>query len=59
MTRFMPARLAAAAFLALATGCGPSISSTKSPTLVPGTGTYAWGGALAVGEAGRPRRDAA
>jgi hypothetical protein len=53
MTRFMPARLAAAAFLALATGCGPSISSTKSPTLVPGTGTYAWGGALAVGEAGQ------
>ena len=53
MIRFMPARPAAAAFLALAAGCGPSISSTKSPTLLPGTGTYAWGGALAVGEAGQ------
>lgn len=31
-------------------GCGPSISTTKSPTLVPGNGTYAWGGALAIPE---------
>ncbi len=35
------------------TACGPTVSSTKAPTLVPGTGTYAWGGALAVAEAGQ------
>ena len=39
--------------LASAPACGPSVSSTKAPTLVPGTGTYAWGGTLAVGEAGQ------
>ncbi len=51
MTRF---RLVAVALaLASVPACGPSVSSTKAPTLVPGTGTYAWGGTLAVGEAGQ------
>lgn len=40
------------AALALLTACGPSVSSSKAPVLVPGTGTYAWGGALALTEAG-------
>lgn len=53
MTRSPVVRLAAGLALVLAAGCGPSVSSTKAPTLVPGTGTYAWGGALAVGEAGQ------
>jgi hypothetical protein len=53
MTRFVLNRLAGATLLAFAVACGPTVSSTKTPTLVPGTGTYAWGGALAVGEAGQ------
>lgn len=53
MTRSMLSRPAHLAIAALVIGCGPSVSSTKAPTLVPGTGTYAWGGALAVGEAGQ------
>jgi hypothetical protein len=49
MIRDMPARTVSAAMLTLMTACGPSVSSTKAPTLVPGTGTYAWGGgALAM-----------
>jgi hypothetical protein len=53
MTRGFTARRATAAALLLATACGPSVSSSKAPTLVPGAGTYAWGGALAVAEAGQ------
>jgi hypothetical protein len=53
MTRSAFTRLAHVTVLAFVAGCGPTVSSTKSPTLVPGTGTYAWGGALAVGEAGQ------
>ena len=52
MNPFILARLSTAAILALVTACGPTVSSTKAPTAVPGSGTYAWGGALAVGEAG-------
>ena len=51
MTRFRLVAIALA--LASVPACGPSVSSTKAPTLVPGTGTYAWGGTLAVGEAGQ------
>jgi len=43
-----PAVLALAA--ALSAACGPTVSSTKGPTLMPGAGTYAWGGALAIPE---------
>jgi hypothetical protein len=53
VTRYFVARGAVAAALLLAAACGPSVSSSKAPTLVPGTGTYAWGGALAVDEAGQ------
>lgn len=45
--------VALALVLANVSACGPSVSSTRAPTLVPGTGTYAWGGTLAVGEAGQ------
>ena len=53
MTRLMRRRIAAVLVIMSVTACGPTVSSTKTPTLVPGTGTYAWGGALAVGEAGQ------
>ena len=53
MTRSMFFRPVHIALLAFVTGCGPTVSSTKAPTMVPGSGTYAWGGALAVGEAGQ------
>lgn len=53
MIRDMSAQARIAVMLVLVTACGPSVSSTKAPTLVPGTGTYAWGGgALAMPEAG-------
>lgn len=45
--------LAVALVLANVSACGPTVSSTRAPTLVPGTGTYAWGGVLAVPEAGQ------
>ena len=53
MTRPILPRCILALALTAVAACGPSTSSTPSPTLVPGTGTYAWGGALAVGEAGQ------
>lgn len=53
MNRFMLRQLTFAATMTLLPACGPTVASTTSPTLVPGTGTYAWGGALAVGEAGQ------
>ena len=53
MTRPIFTRCTVALALTAVAACGPSTSSTTSPTLVPGTGTYAWGGALAVGEAGQ------
>lgn len=53
MTRSILPRCILALALTTVAACGPSTSSTTSPTLVPGTGTYTWGGALAVGEAGQ------
>lgn len=53
MTPMKPLPVLLGAILAATTACGPTVSSTKAPTAVPGTGTYAWGGALAVGEAGQ------
>jgi hypothetical protein len=53
MNRSLISRVTTAALVALLPACGPTVSSTKTPVLVPGTGTYAWGGALAVAEAGQ------
>jgi len=51
MIRDKPSQAMVAVMLVLGMACGPSVSSTKTPTLVPGTGTYAWGGgALAMPE---------
>jgi hypothetical protein len=50
MIRDKAGRAVFAVMLAVSTACGPTVSSTKAPTLVPGAGTYAWGGALAFPE---------
>ena len=53
MTHIKPFPVVLGAVMAAVTACGPAVSSTKAPVLVPGSGNYAWGGALAVPEAGQ------
>ena len=51
-TMSLPAAGAALIGLALAS-CGPSVSSHAPGNLVPGSGTYAWGGTLVVPNEGQ------